>query len=438
MRACFLLIGLVAANALQAQAPASSPDFFENKIRPILANNCYSCHTNSQLGGLRLDSAEAMLKGGSRGPAVKPGDPDASVLITAVRQTDAKLKMPVGGKLTDSEIAALTEWVKAGAVWPKSSMSLPTAKSVVTPESRRFWSMLPLAKPANPPVKDSKWAKTTIDKFVLANLEKQGLRPVAAAGKRDLIRRATFDLTGLPPTPEEVATFEKDASPDAFAKVVDRLLASPHYGERWGRVWLDVARYGEDDYRSLNPNPKGYRPYPNAYAYRDWVIQAFNDDMPFDKFVKAQIAGDLVDPKDRPKMLAGTGFLGLGPWYYDNGAFEITRADERHDRVDAVTRGFLGLTVACARCHNHKYDPIPQTDYYSLAGVFYNTIYQEYPNAPKKVVDEYSALEDEMDKEQKMLQEVQNAASDTLSRSMAYQTSNYMMGAFEVTHGGGG
>jgi hypothetical protein len=191
------------------------------------------------------------------------------------------------------------------------------------------------------------------------------------------LRRATLDLTGLPPTPEEIAAFDKDSSPDAFAKVVDRLLASPHYGERWGREWLDVARFGEDDYRSLNPSPRGYFPYPNAYIYRDWVIQAYNDDLPYDQFVKAQLAGDLLDEKIRYKYLPATGFLGLGPWYFDNGAVEVTRADERHDRVDVVSRGFLGLTVACARCHDHKYDPIPQTDYYSLAGVFKNTDYHE-------------------------------------------------------------
>ena len=263
------------------------------------------------------------------------------------------------------------------------------------------------------------------------------MKPVAPASKRDLIRRATLDLTGLPATYEEIQAFEKDTSPNAFAKVVDRLLASPQYGERWGRIWLDVARYAEDDYRSLNPNPKGYRPYPNAYAYRDWVIQAFNDDMPFDQFVKAQIAGDLADAQDRPKMLAATGFLGLGPWYYDNGAFEITRADERHDRVDAVTRGFLGLTVACARCHNHKYDPIPQTDYYSLAGVFYNTIYEEYPGAPKKVVDDYTKIEEELDKEQKILQDATHGCfRQTCPARFAYQISNYLQGVWEVSQTG--
>ena len=214
--------------------------------------------------------------------------------------------------------------------------------------------------------------------------------------------------------------------------MVDRLLASPHYGERWGRFWLDVARYGEDDYRSLNPNPRGYHPYPNAYVYRDWVIQAFNDDMPYDAFVRAQIAGDLLDEKTRYKTLPATGFLGLGPWYYDNGAVEVTRADERHDRVDVVTRGFLGLTVACARCHDHKYDPIPQTDYYSLAGVFLNTAYHEYSRVPKSVLDEYTRLEEEVEKKQKVLQEIQNNLSAQLSESLAFKTSNYLQGVYEV------
>src|SRR4029077_1723359 len=194
-----------------------------------------------------------------------------------------------------------------------------------------------------------------------------------------------------------------------------------------------VARYGEDDYRSLNPNPRGFRPYPNAFVYRDWVIQAFNDDLPYDQFILAQLAGDLLDSKIRYKMLPATGFLGLGPWYYDNGSNEVTRADERHDRVDAVTRGFLGLTVACARCHDHKYDPIPQTDYYSLAGVFFNTIYEEYPAAPKKVIEDYLKLEEDLDKKQKILQEENQNASNQLSRALALQISNYLQGVYEVS-----
>jgi mono/diheme cytochrome c family protein len=419
-------------SVLHAQTAAASPDFFEIKIRPVLANSCYSCHASTAMGGLRLDSRDAMLKGGSRGTALVPGDPDKSVLITAVRQTDPKLKMPMGGKLKDSEIEDLVAWVKAGAVWPAapaavSSVSPGAPKSgdkyVIAPERKNFWSLVPLAEPKPPVVKDPRWAKTDIDRFVLARLEKESLKPVHTASRHDLIRRASLDLTGLPPTPQETAAFENDPSPDAFAKVVDRLLASPHYGERWGRIWLDVARFGEDDYRSLNPNPRGYHPYPNAYVYRDWVIQAFNDDLPYDQFVKAQLAGDLLDEKTRYKTLPATGFLGLGPWYYDNGAVEVTRADERHDRVDVVTRGFLGLTVACARCHDHKYDPIPTADYYSLAGVFLNTAYHEYPQVPKKVLDQYTQVEAEIEKKQKVLGEIQQNLSNQLSESLGFHTS---------------
>ncbi len=430
-------LAVAAFSTLHAQnINASSPDFFENKIRPILANSCYGCHTNSALSGLRLDSLDAMKKGGKRGAAIAVGDPENSLLIKAVKHVDPNLKMPSGNKLKDSEIADLEAWIKGGAVWPKSAAPVAantSGKYVITPERRQFWSFKPLANPAVPAPKDSKWAKTEIDRFVMARLEKEGLHPVAAAAKHDLLRRATLDLTGLLPINEEYAAFDKDVTADAFGKVVDRLLASPHYGERWGRVWLDVARYGEDDYRSLNPNPRGYRPYPNAWAYRDWVVQSFNDDLPYDQFVKAQLAADQMDPKVRTKMLPATGFLGLGPWYYDNGSNEVTRADERHDRVDAVTRGFLGLTVQCARCHDHKYDPIPQSDYYALAGVFYNTIYEEYPRAPKKVVEDYIKLQDAVDVKQKMLGEMNTNLSTELSRTLVYQTTNYLQGVFEVS-----
>jgi hypothetical protein len=432
-----ILLALSVTALLEAQPPnAADPDFFEAKVRPILANNCFSCHAESGLGGLRLDSEEAMKKGGMRGTDVVPGDPGKSLLVTAIKQTDPGLKMPLGGKLSDPEIAVLEAWVKAGAVWPKSSaksIASGPGKYTISAERRAFWSFKPLQDTPVPAVADAKWAKNDIDRFVLARLEKEGLKPVGPAAKSDLIRRATLDLIGLPPTPEEITAFEKDTSPDAFAKVVDRLMASPHYGERWGRMWLDVARYGEDDYRSLNPFPRGYRPYPNAWAYRDWVIQAFNDDMPYDQFVKEQLAGDLMDAKTRYKALPATGFLGLGPWYYDNGSNEVTRADERHDRVDVVSRGFLGLTVACARCHDHKYDPIPQTDYYALAGVFFNAVYEEYPRAPQKVVADYLKLQEQLDQKKEIARDMTQDASDELSRSLALQTANYLEGVWEVT-----
>lgn len=433
-----LTLGLAFGSTVFAQAntDAASADFFELKIRPILANNCYGCHTNTAMGGLRVDSSDALMKGGKKGPSIVAGDPEQSILIQAVRHTDAKLKMPMGNKLKDNEIADLEAWVKAGAKWPASSQAASTKSKngefVMIPELRKFWSFLPLKEPAVPVVKDAKWAKTEIDRFILGKLESENLKPVSAAKKKDLIRRATLDLIGIPPTFEEIEAFEKDNSPNAFAKVVDRLLASPHYGERWGRSWLDVARYGEDDYRSLDPMRRGFNPYPNAYMYRDWVIKAFNDDLPYDQFVKAQLAGDLMDPKDRYKTLPATGFLGLGPWYYDNGSAEVTRADERNDRVDVITRGFIGLTVACARCHDHKYDPIPTKDYYAISGVFANTIYEEYAQVPKSVQKDFQKIEDEIDQKQKILGEIQGNLGNQLSQSLAFQTSNYLEGVWEV------
>ena len=215
--------------------------------------------------------------------------------------------------------------------------------------------------------------------------------------------------------------------------MIDRLLASPQYGETWGRLWLDVARYGEDDYRSLDPKQRGFNPYPNAYLYRDWVIKAFNDDLPYDQFVTAQLAGDLIgEPATRARTLPALGFLGLGPWFYDNGAVEITRADERHDRVDVVSRGFLGLTVGCARCHDHKYDPIPTRDYYSLAGVFLNTTYHEYPLVPKSIVDEYTLQDKQIEKKEKLLEEFTRTESTQLAETLALQASKYMAAAWKV------
>jgi len=441
--------------AVPVQTPdssAQSGEFFEAKVRPLLVTNCYDCHTDLRSGGLRLDSREAMLKGGRSGPAIVPGDPDKSLLIEAVRQTNDKLKMPKNGHLKPEEIDTLAQWIRAGAPWFTLAAVAPaaakaadaaTAKSdppaspsstyIISPEKRAFWSFQPIHEPPVPAVSHADWAKTDIDRFVLARLEKEGLTPVRAADKLTLIRRATLDLLGLPPTPEEIDAFEKDDAPDAFAKVIDRLLASPHYGETWGRLWLDVARYGEDDYRSLDPKGRGHNPYPNAYLYRDWVFKAFNDDMPYDRFVKAQLAGDQLDEAARARTLPALGFLGLGPWFYDNGAVEVTRADERHDRVDVVSRGFLGLTVGCARCHDHKYDPIPTKDYYSLAGIFLDTSYKEYPLAPKKLVDDYDEQDKKIEKKEKLLEEFTKTESTQLSQTLALESAKYMVAAWRVT-----
>jgi mono/diheme cytochrome c family protein len=423
--------------AIAATTAPAGPEFFENRIRPILATNCFSCHTSTHLGDLRLDSRDAMLKGGKSGSALIPGDPDKSLLIQAVRQTNPKLKMPMGGRLKDNEVEDLVAWVKAGAVWPAAAAPVIAPKTggeyVIRPDQRAFWSFQALHKPNVPAVSQMSWPKTDIDRFVLARLDREKLQPMKAANRLTLIRRATLDLTGLPPTPDQIAAFEKDTSPDAFAKVVDRLLASPQYGERWGRVWLDVARYGEDDYRSLDPMRRGYNPYPFAYLYRDWVIKAMNDDMPYDMFVKAQLAADLMDEKSRAKLLPALGFLGQGPWFYDNGAVEITHADERHDRVDVVSRGFLGLTAGCARCHDHKYDPIPTKDYYALAGVFLNTNYHEYPMVPQSVSEEYKKHEKQIEERQKLVGEFMSTESSQLAQTLAFQASKYMRAAWKVT-----
>jgi len=430
---CALPILSAAPSAAPSASP-NTPEFFETRIRPILANNCYGCHTNSALGGLRVDSREALLKGGATGPSLVPGDPSKSLLLTAILQA-GELKMPKGSKLKPAEVEDLTAWVKAGAVWPASATPVITSKSgdyVITPQQRAFWSFQPLNATPAPAVRDAAWAKTEIDRFILARLEKDGLKPVDAADKRTLIRRASLDLTGLPPTPEEIGAFEKDTTPEAFAKVVDRLLASPHYGERWGRLWLDVSRFGEDDYRSLDPMGRGLNPYPNAYLYRDWVINAFNNDLPYDQFVKAQLAADSMDDKVKVKMLPALGFLGQGPWYYDNGAIEVTRADERHDRIDVVTRGFLGMTVACARCHDHKYDPIPTKDYYSLAGVFASTRYNEYPQMPKDLVAEFDSKEKKIEEKEKLYGEIQRTEATQLGETLALQCSKYLQAVWRV------
>jgi mono/diheme cytochrome c family protein len=428
-----LSLALLLSLAAWPVRPQSRDDFFETRIRPILATECFSCHTSSQLGGLRLDSREALLRGGNSGPAIIPGDPDKSLLVIAIRQTGA-LKMPKGGKLPQDQIDAIVQWVRLGAVWPSADKALPAAKGefVIDAARRAFWSFQPLHAAPAPAVKNSRWPKTDLDRLILARLEKEGLAPVGPADRRTLLRRATLDLTGLPPTAEEVEAFENDKSPDAFARVVDRLLASPQYGERWGRLWLDVARYGEDDYRSLDPLGRGFAPYPHAYLYRDWVIKAFNDDLPYDQFVRAQLAGDQMDEKLRVRMLPALGFLGQGPWFYDNGAVEVTRADERHDRIDVVSRGFLGLTVGCARCHDHKYDPISTRDYYAMAGVFASTTYKEYPQVPQSVVEKYTELEKKLKNKEKMMSEFMQAESRLLSESLTLQASKYMQAVWRV------
>jgi len=418
-------------------AQQSPTDFFETKIRPLLAAKCYSCHTTSKLGDLRVDSRDALLKGGKSGPALMPGQPDDSLLIKAVTHSDPRLKMPLaGGKLAAQEIADLRDWVKNGAPWPEQKQVQSTPKSGfhITPEQRAFWSFQPLRKSPLPEVKDAGWGKTPIDRFILAALEKENLKPVRPADKRALLRRATFDLTGLPPTPEQTDAFLSDSSADAFTKVVDRLLASPQYGERWGRHWLDVARYADGGGKDKRPVFIGYGMardgYVNTFRYRDWVIDALNRDLPYDRFVKAQIAADLMGDKEN---LPALGFFGLGPWFTgDDVVFVEARANERDDKIDALTKGFLGLTVTCARCHDHKYDPISQKDYYSLGGVFWSSGYREYDLADKTQVEEYKTHWKQIKDQQAAIENYVKDCSTALIQSLASQTAGYMMAARHV------
>ncbi|MFN9419740.1 MAG: DUF1553 domain-containing protein [Pirellula sp.] len=381
-------------------------EFFENRIRPVLVEHCYECHSSTSKGlkgGLFVDSSKGLRMGGDSGPAITLGDSKASLLMQAIRYESTE--MPPKGKLSDSVIADFAQWIDSGATDPRIDESPVEKNSINIEKFRSFWSFVPPQKPTIPVVTQTDWPINPIDHFVLAELEKRGLRPVPAAEKRALIRRATFDLTGLPPTPAEVESFLADTEPTAFEKVVERLLRSPAYGERWGRYWLDVARYSEDQAHtfSVTPNTNGFR-------YRDWVISAMNSDMPYDLFVKRQIAGDLVATNDeeRFEQLPALGYFGLGAQYYKNSDAAKAAADELDDRIDTLTRGFLGLTVSCARCHDHKFDPIPQQDYYSLAGIFQSSKLHTAPLVPQPDVDMYQ-------KHQKQIKELEKEIAQVIA-----------------------
>jgi cytochrome c553 len=354
---------------------AAADDHFEKHVRPLLVEKCQSCHgPEKQKGGLRLDSRAALLKGGDSGPAVAPGKPAESLLVKAVGYA-GDLKMPPKGKLSDKEIALLSRWIEAGAVWPDSGSTTTSGGAfAITHKQRDWWAFQPVKRPAVPAVPSQ--PLNPIDTFVRAKLDSAKLKPAAPADKRTLLRRVTFDLTGLPPTPEEVDAFLKDGSPEAFAKVVDRLLDSPTYGQRWARHWLDVVRYA--DYHDGNPKARNPVCEPlEAWRYRDWVVQSLNRDLPFDQFITHQIAGDLLPPPDgKPPYadgLVATSFLVNGAWDRGDADKEKMVSDMVDDQIDTVGKAFLGLTLGCARCHDHKFDPVSTRDYYALAGIFYST-----------------------------------------------------------------
>lgn len=362
-------------DALRSSADDAGVDFFERKIRPVLVEHCERCHGggDSIRGGLRVDSRHGLQAGGDSGPAIVAGDPDASELIAAIRYES--FEMPPEGRLPEETIADFVRWIEMGGPDPRGVDGATPhggpkpSEAIDWQQAAAHWSFIPPRKMPRPEFSNTDWIRTRVDPFVLARLESAGLSPNEAADRRTLFRRLALDLTGIPPSYEQVEAFVADDSPAAYERAVDRLLGSVHHGEHWARPWLDLARYAEDQAHIVGNNKELF--YPNAYLYRDWVIDALNDDMPFDRFVRLQLAADLIEPDD-PEEHPALGFIGLGPKYYRRGSPEVM-ADEWEDRVDTVSRGLLGLTVACARCHDHKYDPVPTEDYYALAGVFAST-----------------------------------------------------------------
>jgi hypothetical protein len=366
-----LLLGGRAASA--APPTPAALDHFEKKVRPVLVEHCYSCHSaeaeakKKLRGGLRLDTREAVLTGGDTGPALVPGKPGESLLLKTLRY-DGDVKMPPKGKLPDSVIADVEKWIKDGAADPRQAAGPAKSGPIDLEKGRQFWAYKLPVKPAAPAVKDATWAATAIDRFVLAGLEAKGLKPAEDADRATLARRLYYDLTGLPPSPAEVDAFVNDADPAAYEKLVDRLLASPAFGERWGRHWLDVARYAESvTLRGLV--------FKEAWRYRDYVIDSFNRDVPFDRFVREQIAGDLLPAAttaDRTRQIVATTYLQLGNSNLEEQDKRQLRMDVVDEQLDVIGKGLLAQTITCARCHDHKFDPIPTRDYYSLAGILRN------------------------------------------------------------------
>ncbi len=381
-----------AAVPLGEGGPAFDADklaFFEQQVRPLLQSTCIKCHGGEKVKGeLRLTSRQSILKGGENGPAISIDQPATSLILKAISWSDDNLQMPPKEKLGPEKVAILSKWIEMGAPWTPGAGDLANAHiekpethrvvGRVTPEALKFWSFQPVAHPAVPEVKNKQWIQSPIDAFVLAKLEAAGLSPAAPASKTALLRRAYYDLAGLPPSPADVDAFLADVSPDAFAKVIDRLLASPHYGEKWGRHWLDVVRYAETNSFERD----GIK--PNAWRFRDYVIESFNSDKPYDQFVREQIAGDELDTVTHSSIIA-TGFYRLGQWDDEPSDKLQARYDELDDIVTTVGQGFLGLTMNCCRCHDHKIDPIPQKDYYSLLAFFQNIA--PYSNGPSTMVE---------------------------------------------------
>lgn len=428
--------------AVSAQQP-SGVEFFEKQVRPLLAKHCYACHSSASqpaMGGLRLDSEAGLLQGGSRGKAIAPGEPQKSLLVTAISYGDERLRMPPTGKLAEDEIAALTAWVKMGASWGVKDDALGVEQT--TSLGKSFWAFQTPTEPRIPQVRQPGWVKSPVDAFILAALEAKGLKPAPSADKRTLIRRATFDLTGLPPTPEEVQAFLADDSAESFARLVGRLLASPRYGEKWGRHWLNVARYADSN--GLDENLV----YKNAYRYRDYVISAFNSDKPYNEFVHEQLAGDLLllppvsDQATIYERQIATGFLALGAKMLAEDDSVKMQMDIVDEQIDTMGRAFMGLTIGCARCHDHKFDPIPTADYYSLAGIFKSSKtmedfkvvakWHEYVLAPKEDRDRLAAHNKKIEAKQKEIRRLSGPANKQISDEARRRVEAYLLASTDL------
>jgi hypothetical protein len=369
------LVLLASLRLIHAQAP-DQLELFEKKVRPIFVENCQGCHNEKvKNGGLNLSSAEGLKEAAAGGFFGAAAEPDKAIVLQALSY-EGRVKMPPQGKLAAGKVASIREWIGTGAPTPavESAMGVRavTTRGVITEADKKFWAFRPISRAIPPTVAAKDWPANDIDRFILANLEKNGLQPAPPAGKNTLLRRATFDLTGLPPTEKEIKDFLSDNSPNAFGKVVDRLLASPRYGERWGRHWLDVMRYADS-----TGSDEDHR-YPHAWRYRDYVVEAFNSDMPYNEFVREQLAGDLLAADEKSGIgyngIIATGFLALGKKALAQKDLPLKRYDVVDDQIDVTSKAFLGLTVTCARCHDHKFDPIATKDYYSMAAIFASTL----------------------------------------------------------------
>jgi len=395
-RAVLGLSWLLPWSPVVAAEPAITPaqeKFFEEKIRPVFIEHCYKCHSvekDKKKGGLVLDSRAGLRAGGSSGYVIEPGDPDASPLFQAMTHRDEDTAMPPDNKLPAAVIADFERWIRMGAPDPRNDGNQPAVVNWRDPKvARDFWAFKQPVKASAPTVKNANWPRSDIDRFVLAKIEEKGLRVVEDADRSTLVRRAYFDLLGLPPSPRTVENFTKSDDPTAFSRLIDMLLQSESFGEKWGRHWLDVARYAESSGKELNVT------FPHAWRYRDYVIKAFNQDKPYDRFITEQIAGDLLyaeTNEEKSDLLVATGFLALGPKSLNEANRQQFRMDLIDEQIDSLSQSILGITIACARCHDHKFDPISQREYYAMAGIFlstdtyYGTVGQQGNRRPSEVL----------------------------------------------------